>query len=106
MNIKDLFGVSYILQAIGFVGIMLSWIKAVNEFRVGNRVYRTRLLLLVITTVAFAAYLFPGFAAICYFITGCFKPAYRDYLRIFSGLILFLFGTAMYLLFYTKDNDI
>src|SRR6476620_366697 len=97
IDIKFLFPASYVLQAIGLIGITLSWIKAVKEFANGNRVYRTRLLLLIITTVAFVAYLFPGFAAICYFINGCFKPIYRDYLRVFSGLILFLFGAAMFL---------
>lgn len=106
MRIEDLFGLSYLLQAVGFIGISFAWAKAIHEFRTGKQVYSTRLLLLIITTIAFLAYFFPGFAAICYFIAGCFKPYYRAYLRVFSGIILFLYGAAMFILFYTKDHDI
>jgi hypothetical protein len=105
MNI-NLFTASYILQGIGFVFITLAWGKAFKEYLTGIGLYWTRVLMLIITTVAFFAYLFPAFATICYFIPGCFKPIYRDYLRLASGLILFLYGFSKFILYYTKDDDI
>jgi hypothetical protein len=100
------FAISYVLQLFGFLGIAFAWGKAVVEYRHGKKVYRTRILMLIITTIALMAYVVPSMIAVCYFVKGCFQPIYRDYLRIFSGAILFLYGLFKFLLYYTKDVDI
>lgn len=96
---------SYILQLLGFIGIFLSWVKALHELRRGERYYSTRLLLFIITSIAFVSYIVPTLLTVCYFMPGCFQPAYRDYMRLFSGIILFLYGLFTFLLYYTKDGD-
>ena len=99
----QLFALSYILQAIGFLGICYAWYRSLRELS-GAGVPPTRKLLFVITSVALIAYLLPTILSICYFIVGCFKPYYRDYLRLFSGMILFLYGAFKFLLYYTKER--
>lgn len=100
-----LFPLSYILQAIGFVGIAYAWGRALQEFREGGIFPHTRLILFIITSIAFSAYVLPTLFAICYFLPGCFNPLYRDYLRLFSGLILFLYGTFTAYLYYKKEVE-
>lgn len=99
------FAASYILQALGFLGICYAWSRALHELRHGYRYFNTRLLLFVITTVTLSAYVVPTFIALCYFVEGCFQPVYRDYMRLFSGAILFLYGLFKFLLYYTKEDD-
>src|SRR4051812_9773871 len=100
-----LFPVSYVLQALGFVFIFLAWSKALHELRRGQVFYKTRVLLFAITSVALTAYLVPTLLAVCYFVPGCFQPVYRDYMRLFSGIILFLYGFFKFVLYYTKDSE-
>lgn len=96
-------GISFALQALGFLGIAYAWSRALYELRHGKTVYNTRLLLFIITSITLSAYVVPTLIAVCYFVAGCFQPAYRDYLRLFSGLILFLYGLFKFLLYYTKE---
>lgn len=95
--------VSYVLQLIGFFGIAYAWGRSLHELTRGKGVPRTRLLLFIITTVTFSAYIVPVVLSVCYFSPGCFQPYYRDYLRLFSGVILFLYGLFKFLLYYTKE---
>lgn len=100
-----IFAISYILQAVGSIGIAYAWWRSLVEWRMGKRVPRTRFLLLMITSVALISYILPTLIAMCYFIEGCFRPFYRDVLRVTSGLILFLFGVFEFLLYYTKEDN-
>jgi hypothetical protein len=98
-------GASFILQTFGFVFISLAWWKALQELVRGRFFYRTRVIMFVVTTVALLAYIVPTALALCYFAPGCFQPVYRDYLRLFSGLIFFLYGLFKFLLYYTKEAN-
>ena len=99
------FALSYILQFLGFLGIAYALGRAIREWQTSRVVPRTRFYLLVITSVAFVAYILPAMFSICYFITGCFQPIYRDILRVTSGIILFLYGGVQFLLYYTKEDS-
>lgn len=103
---QTIIAISFILQAIGFLGILYAWIKALQEFRDGGVFPKTRLLLFIITTVTLSAYIVPTMISICYFKPGCFQPQYRDDLRLFSGIILFLYGLFKFLLYYTKEKEV
>ena len=105
MNMLDhnLATLSYILQAIGFLGILYAWGRALQELRRGGSVPQTRRLMFFITSVALSAYIVPTLIAICFFVEGCFRPIYRDYLRLFSGFILFLYGSFTAWLYLTKE---
>ena len=105
MNLPPVFmALSYVLQMFGFLGIAYAWGRALQEFRTGRDVPKTRLLLFLITSVALLAYVVPVVLALCYFTPGCFQPYYRDYLRLFSGMILFLYGAFKFVLYYTKEE--
>lgn len=95
--------ISFVLQMIGFLGICYAWWHALGELKTGTEVYRTRLLMFVITSVTLSAYIVPMLISLCYFDKGCFQPVYRDYLRVFSGTILFLYGLFKFLLYATKE---
>lgn len=96
--------ISYILQFLGFLGIAYAWRCAFREWLTGRIVPKTRTIMLIITSVALVAYIFPAIASICFFIEGCFQPVYRDILRVTSGIILFLYGLFKFLLYYTKEE--
>ena len=101
-----LFPISYILQGLGFIFIAYAWGRAFHEYRQGGVFPHTRMILFVLTSVTFSAYIVPTALALCYFVPGCFNPIYRDYLRFFSGVILFLYGLFKAYLYYSKEVEI